>query len=149
MRFLIAPTLLCLSWAGCERSARDQTSDVTLYPDKRSIGASVPKDCYMYASGRPPPEWSTCGLGIAAPERREHVEIRASDARNQAVQVEVTFKGGFDSRIASLSFQHLSKVDRVESNGPYKDWTLEGETFVLRAPKTAMTIRFLAWPHTH
>ena len=157
MRFGLSIAAIVLIVSGCKRPVAHMTAEVTLYPGERTIGTSIPKDCFATAVGRQPSgRWLGVRLGRSHPKQKPHIEIHCSDSPNGAVKVEVTFKGDFDPNLASLTFPHLSKVENVMDSAPggnpdrpYVAWTQKGENFELKSPESARKITFLAWPHVH
>ena len=163
--YLAMAAVLCLT-SGCGRSPlpNEKTVHVTLRPAEKSWAAQGPKSTKEYphwpystmsTGGRGKPgEWKS---GLAFDRDRidpKDVELRFFDVSGGAVKVEVTFAGPASPDLASLTFEHCGKVDRVVefpkeggAERPYTAWSLKGEDFELRAPSAGARISFLTWPH--
>jgi hypothetical protein len=170
MRSWIAPAVICLAWAGCDRptavkkpiAAKLQTVNVSLLPDTKSWSSGGPastKDYHwpystMSTGGRGAPgEWKS---GLAYDRDRvdpKDVELRFFDVAGGAIRVEVTFSGPPSPDLASITFDRLRKVDRVAEvakdggpDRPYGSWVQQGLVFELRAPEAPATVSFIAKP---
>ena len=161
---------LCLIATSCDRptavkkptAAKLQTVNVSLLPDTKcwsSEGPAGTKDYHwpystMSTRGHGAPgEWKS---GLAYDRDREDpkdVALRCFDAADGAIRVEVTFSGPRSPDLASITFDRLSKVDRIVeipkdggAERPYGSWTQQGLVFELRAPEAPATVSFIAKP---
>jgi hypothetical protein len=168
MRTWVVIASVALVLAGCDRRAvvkresegKRRTVRLSLLQEKKSWSSQGPSGTIDYnwpyatmstGGHGAPGEWAS-GLAYDLNlEKPYDVEIRIFDAEEGAIRVEVNFAGPPSPDLASITFEHLTKVDRIVeipkeggAERPCGSWALQGVVFELRAPEAPAKISFIA-----